>query len=304
LISLLVIPIASASLLRFVWKLTSQKVTKVVIIGFLALFSLGAASKMSSIADQFSRRVNDGGAIRNTSIVGVVVVFLAALALSGIVHGRARYILISTSAVTGSALVTVQLIAWARNDLTDAYGYYGQKLLYTANCVSWFLLVALLGLFLTYLSRPSGTASDQVENHKKYFWVKSLGVVFFFALLSLPVAFLSNAKSPAISIYNGWDSPSEKVVSRTLHNWSSGNQKYVFASYGTDSNDRMGNFWSPYFWEPNRWEWTYSGYGVDARSLCSVISGNEITLITDSQDLMRQMGGMCSVTLDQVTVEN
>jgi hypothetical protein len=66
----------------------------------------------------------------------------------------------------------------------------------------------------------------------------------------------------------------------------------------------MGNFWSPYFWEINRWTWTYSGYNVDARGLCLVIGGNEITLITDSQDLMRQMRGMCPASLDQVTVKN
>ena len=134
LISLLVIPIASVLLVQFVWKSISRKSTKVVIMGFLALFSLGAALQMSSIADQFSRRVNDGGAIRTTNIVGVVVVFLLALALSGVVHGRARYIFVSTSAVTGSALVTLQLIAWARSDTTDRYGYYGQKLMF---CYRW-----------------------------------------------------------------------------------------------------------------------------------------------------------------------
>jgi hypothetical protein len=38
--------------------------------------------------------------------------------------------------------------------------------------------------------------------------------------------------------------------------------------------------------------------------LCSVIGGNELTLITDSGDLMRQMRGMCSTSLNLVTVEN
>jgi hypothetical protein len=259
---------------------------------------------MSSIADQFSRRVNDGGAIRTTSIAGVVVVFLLALALSGVVHGPARHIFISTSAVTGSALVTLQLIAWARSDTTDTYGYYGQKLMYAANYVSWFFLIAMLGIFLSYLKMNPQSVSNSEPNGTKYFWHKTLGTASFVALITLSVVFLSTAKSPVVSIHRGWDSPSEEIVTRTLGNWKSGNEKYVFALYGTDSNDRIGNFWSPYFWEPNRWEWTYSGYSVDARSLCSVIGGNEITLITDSRDLMRQMRGMCSASLDQVTVEN
>jgi hypothetical protein len=304
LIALLVIPIASASLLRFVWKLTSQKATKVVIIGFLALFSLGAASRMSSIAVQFSRRVNDGGAIRTTSIAGVVVVFLLALAFSGVVHGRARHLFISTSAVTGSALVTLQLIARARSDTTDTYGYYGQKLMYAANYISWFLLIAMLGIFLSYLNKRPQSVLNSDPNGTKYFWYKTLGTVSFVALITLSVVFLSTAKSPVISIYRGWDSPSEEIVTRTFDNWKSGSEKYVFAFYATDSNDRMGNFWSPFFWEINRWEWTYSGYNVDAKSLCSVINGNEITLITSSQDLLRQMRGMCSPTLDKVTVKN
>jgi hypothetical protein len=304
LISLLVIPIASVLLVQFVWISTSRKSTKVVIIGFLALFSLGAALQMSSIADQFSRRVNDGGAIRTTSIVGVVVVFLLALALSGVVHGRARYIFISTSAVTGSALVTLQLIAWARSDTTDTYGYYGQKLMYTANFIAWILVIAMFGLFLSYLGEKLDASSNVDSHGKKYFWFKNLATASFGVLLTLPVVFLSTAKSPVVSIYRGWDSPSEEIVTRTFDNWKSGSEKYVFALYGTDSNDRLGNFWSPYFWEINRWNWTYSGYNVGARGLCAVINGNEITLITFSQDLLRQMRGMCSPIIDKVTVEN
>lgn len=304
LISLLVIPIASVLLVQFVWKSTSRKSTKVVIMGFLALFSLGAALQMSSIADQFSRRVNDGGAIRTTSIVGVVVVFLLALALSGVVHGRARYIFISTSAVTSSALVTLQLIAWARSDTTDRYGYYGQKLMYTSNYISWVLLIAMLGIFLAYLSEKPHNISYTDATVTRYFWFKTLGVCSFVALLTLSVVFLSTARSPVASIYRGWDSPTEEIVTRTLDSWKSGNGKYVFASYRTDSNDRIGNFWSPYFWEVNRWDWTYSDYNVEARSLCSVIGGNDVTLITASQDLLRQMRGMCPASLSKLKVEN
>jgi hypothetical protein len=259
---------------------------------------------MTSVADQFSRRVNDGGAIRPTSIVGTVSVFLIAVALTGFARGRTRYTLLCISAVMGSSLVTLQLIDWARNDTDNRYGYYGQKLMYTANFIAWILVIAMFGLFLSYLGEKFDTRSSVDSQDKKYFWFRNLATASFVVILTLPVVFLSNAESPALSILNGWDSPSEEIVARTLDNWNSGNEKYVFALYGTDSNDRMGNFWSPYFWEPNRWEWTYSGYSVDARSLCSVISGNEVTLITDSGDLMRQMRGMCSASLDQVTVEN
>jgi hypothetical protein len=176
--------------------------------------------------------------------------------------------------------------------------------MYAANYVSWFLLIAMLGIFLSYLNKKPQSVLNSEPNGTKYFWYKTLGTASFVVLITLSVVFLSTAKSPVVSIYRGWDSPSEEIVTRTLGNWKSGNERYVFALYGTDSNDRMGNFWSPYFWEPNRWEWTYSGYSVDARSLCSVIGGNELTLITDSGDLMRQMRGMCSTSLNLVTVEN
>jgi hypothetical protein len=176
--------------------------------------------------------------------------------------------------------------------------------MYTSNYISWVLLIAILGIFLAYLSEKPHNISNIDATVTRYFWVKTLGVCSFVALLTLSVMFLSIAKSPVASIYRGWDSPTEEIVTRTLDSWKSGNGKYVFASYRTDSNDRIGNFWSPYFWEPNRWEWTYSGYSVDARSLCLVIDGNQLTLITDSRDLMRQMRGMCSASLGQVTVEN
>jgi hypothetical protein len=304
LIVLMVIPIAGVLLMNIVWKSITRTSSRFVFVALILFTAIGIALKLTSIADQFSRRVNDGGAVKTTSIAGVVVVFLLALAFSGVVHGRARHILISTGAVTGSALVTLQLIAWARSDTTDTYGYYGQKLMYAANYVSWFLLIAMLGIFLSYLNKKPQSVLNSEPNGTKYFWYKTLGTASFVVLITLSVVFLSTAKSPVVSIYRGWDSPSEEIVTRTLGNWKSGNERYVFALYGTDSNDRMGNFWSPYFWEPNRWEWTYSGYSVDARSLCSVIGGNELTLITDSGDLMRQMRGMCSTSLNLVTVEN
>jgi hypothetical protein len=176
--------------------------------------------------------------------------------------------------------------------------------MYTTNFIAWILVIAMFGLFLSYLVEKFDTRSSVDSQGKKYFWFRNLAAASFVVMLTLPVVFLSNAKSPALSIHNGWDSPSEEIVVRTLNNWNSGNEKYVFAVYGTDSNDRMGNFWSPYFWEPNRWEWTYSGYSVDARSLCSITNGNGFTLITDSKDLLRQMRGMCSASFDQLTIEN
>jgi hypothetical protein len=303
-VALLVIPIVFCLVYGLLWKSIKHKVAKFVLIAVTLFFSFDTALKMTSVADQFSRRVNDGGAIRPTSIVGTVFVFIVAVALTGVARGRTRYTLLCISAVMGSSLVTLQLIDWARNDTDNRYGYYGQKLMYTANFIAWILVIAMFGLFLSYLGEKLNTRSNVNSHGKKYFLFRNIAAASFVVLLTLPVVFFANAKSPAISIFNGWDSPSEKVVARTLHNWDSGNEKYVFASYGTDSNDRMGNFWSPYFWEPNRWEWTYSGSNVDARSLCSVISGNELTLITDSRDLMRQMRGMCSASLNQVTVEN
>lgn len=303
-VSLLVIPIVLGLTYGLLWKSIKHKAAKFVLIAVTLLFSFCIALKITSVADQFSRRVNDGGAIRPTSIVGIVSVFLVAVALTGVASGRSRYTLLCISASMGSSLVTLQLIDWARNDTDNRYGYYGQKFMYTANFISWILVIAMFGLFLSYLGEKFDTRSSVDPQGKKYFWFRNLAAASFVVMLTLPVVFLSNAESPALSIHNGWDSPSEEIVARTLDNWNSGNEKYVFALYGTDSNDRMGNFWSPYFWELNRWEWTYSGYSVDARSLCSVISGNEVTLITDSGDLIRQMRGMCSTSFDLVTVEN
>jgi hypothetical protein len=303
-VALLVIPIVFCLTYSLLWNSIKHKATRFALMAVTLLFTFNITSKMTSVADQFSRRVNDGGAIRPTSMVGIVSVFLLAVAFTGVARGRTRYTLLCISAVMGSSLVTLHLIDWARNDTDNRYGYYGQKLMYTANFIAWILVIAMFGLFLSYLGEKLDTRSSVDSQGKKYFWFRNLATASFVVMLTLPVVFLSNAESPALSIYNGWDSPSEEIVARTLDNWNSGNEKYVFALYGTDSNDRMGNFWSPYFWEPNRWEWTYSGYSVEARSLCSVIGGNELTLITDSGDLMRQMRGMCSASLNQVTVEN
>ena len=304
LISLLAIPIVSVLLFWNLWRTSASKIIKSSLVGFVVLGSLVATLQLNSLADQFSRRVRDGGAIQPTGIIWVGILFLLTVASSGVVRGRARYTLLCAGAITGSSLITLQLVVWARNDRTDPYGYYGYKLMYAINYISWFLLVALLGVFLSYLTRTKEPLTKINSPQTRQFFGKTVTAIASAVILTMSVSYFSSAKSPAMSVHDGWDSPTELIVAKTLDNWKSGNESYIFSNYATDSNDRLGNFWSPYFWEVNRWNWTYVGYRVDAEGLCSVIDGNKVLIITASQDLVRQVRSVCPEAAIQMSLEN
>ena len=111
--------------------------------------------------------------------------------------------------------------------------------------------------------------------------------------LFLSISNRTQASSPVSLIKKGWDAPSTLVVQKTFDLWD-GNITYIFAGYFNEGNDRIANFWSPYFWEGNRWEWTYGGYSVSIEGLCGIIDINEVTIFTRTLGLKKNLDDVCA----------
>jgi hypothetical protein len=45
-------------------------------------------------------------------------------------------------------------------------------------------------------------------------------------------------------------------------------------------NDRLINFWHPYFWSGDAWNWAYTGNSEDPNAVCAFINSKDVLVIT------------------------
>ncbi len=303
LFALIVLPTSLVILGVFIWSHSKRIRSKVVWIFVVAAGILYLLIRRHGIIQRFKLRINDGGSIQSTGLTLTIAVLVLGCVILIVGKKELRLLSLKIVGITSSSLITLQIIAITRGDDPDSYGYYGTKIMYAANYVSWFLLVAMVTLLLTSLMRKISiktfTRTSRVLA-SSVMTTLTLATVGVFILATLHFA---KATSPVARILNGWDSPTETVVNNTLNLWNKGETNYIVAQYSSDSNDRIANFWSPYFWEANRWQWTYTGYMVDAAGLCDVIAGRKVLLVTSSGSLVRQLRGYCPVSIVEMSVK-
>lgn len=301
-VALVLIPTVIVVTIFFLWN-RAARLKERVALSTIGLISFGLVLlNSSSLSDRFVTRVKDGGTIRPTSVTFVTLVFVFAICAIRVSRGPFKYPVITLCGLAGSSLLVIQVINWSRGEEYSPYGYYGYKLMYGANFLMLFSLFAFIGVFLSYLNTENVKTSSFRMGSSSLI-LRSLAVVTAALLIVFGSFQFTSAESPASTIRKGWNAPSEQILTKTKAVWKTGVENYVFSEYGNDGNDRLANFWSPFFWEPNRWEWTYSGYDVSPLGLCRIIDGKKIILITASDDLPRKIRGLCPTSVAQMTVQ-
>jgi hypothetical protein len=300
LFAVIVTPIVFLILLWISWNLKSSKLWRVGWLLSITILFLFVITQNQGMYNDFKTRVTDGGAIESTSISFTVWVAIASVVLLA-VRNPLRFLAVKSIIISISILVALQLVIFARNGSEDPYGYYGYKLIYAANYVSWFialaLTVAIVSILCSYafLNRKSFIRKSGLVTASCITLGTLPGVIFF--SMNVPVA-----TSQAQTVLQGWSMPSQRVITNTLDLWKDNHLNYIVAGVYSDANDRLANFWSPYFWERNRWEWTYSGYQVDAAGLCQIIGDNSVLLLTSSESLVREMRVQCPSATSRMSI--
>jgi hypothetical protein len=271
----------------------------ILLLGAVALF---VANDWSTISEKFEIRVNEIASIQPTTIRFTLVVALIALLLISM-RTNLRHLSFKVIGLTGSSLLALQLIKGARDNNFDAYGYYGAKLIYASNFVSWFLIATLVSTLLF-------TLITKVEGRFTKGYVKVLTFLvpptLMIAVVGGSIAgtlHLTHAPSPREKILNNWDAPSAQTVGKVLDLWNEGELSFIFAQHSSEANDRIANFWSPYFWDVNMWQWIYAPFMIDAPRLCGPINGREVLLVTSSGTLVRQFRSFCPLLTASMRVK-
>jgi hypothetical protein len=296
------VPVATLCIAEVMWQKVPPQFRRPFYLIIFATIFLGMVTLVGVQSfDKFRIRVRDSGAIQPTEAWLVVAVFVIATVLCFFRFNNLRRLMVYTAGVTACSLITIQLIRWARYPDPDPDGYYGLKFMYAGNFAVWFLALAIIGS----LAALCQTKMMSAKIRKSRIMVAQFTV---FGVLSTMLIcagnYFARSESLVSSIKTGWNAPNEHIVESTLQLWSQGKEDYVFSSFENDSNDRLGNFWSPFFWEPNRWELTYNGYDVSPAGLCALIGERGLHIITLAPELPQLLRATCPTALNKVTFDS
>lgn len=287
----LVLPLLFVLWAQFLWQRFQSRIAHNLILSSFLATGFIAYVTYQPVYERLVLRVGISGEIWPTNENFTWYVFVTAAVLTLVSRGDFRRTLLSVTSIGASAVLGLRLIVLAKGQDPDVY--YLMKLMYATNFVSGILCIAIVSAIFNesaIWSRFQSARSPVMNASLVMRFVAILGLVggLFFSISNH-----TQASSPVSLIRKGWDTPSTLVAQKTFELWV-GSTPYIFAGYFTAENDRIANFWSPYFWEGSRWEWTYGGYSVSTEGLCSIIDINKVTVYTRTSSLKKNLDDVCA----------
>jgi hypothetical protein len=297
--ALIVIPLLCVLLIRFLWERNKSRISHVLItVGIFAII-FSSYWLYGPFYERLVIRVGVSGEIWPTDTKLTLLALSTSCILILISKGSFRRTVLITSTLGISAMLSLKFLDVARGNDPDMY--YIMKFRYATNFMSGIICIAIIAAIFneaTIWNRPNLTKTLFNKGSRV------LRVVVLFGLVGGLYVSISNrthAPSPIALIRSGWDAPSVSAAKKTFELWKEGTP-YIFSGYFNEENDRIANFWSPYFWEPNRWEWTYGGYSVSAQGLCTVIRTNDVNVYTKTVGLENQLNSSCPDALENTRI--
>ena len=296
---LVVIPLLFVLLATYLWRRFQTKTAHSVVLFSVLTGVIVGYLTYQPMYQRLVIRVGTSGEIWPTDADFTFYVFLVSGVLALISRGEFRRILIAVTSVSASAILTLKLLDFARGNDPDMY--YLMKFRYATNFVSGILCVAIIAAIFSETAIWNRRRVTKPLLRKGSPFLRVAVLLGLVGGLFILITSRTQASSPIARIKNGWDAPSASVAQKTFDLWKIGTP-YIYSGYFNEENDRLGNFWSPFFWEPNRWEWTYGGYSSSAQGLCNVIKTNEVNVYTKTFGLENQLNFMCPSALKSTKV--
>ena len=290
---LVVIPLVTMLLLRFFWRGYQSTNSHKLLLLLILVVELIAYFTYRPIYERLVLRVGTSGEIWPTDTKFTFLVSFVSGILILVSRGNFRRTVVASFTLGISALCSLELIDFARGSDPDLY--YLIKFRYATNFVSGIICIAIIAAIWNRLN----SSKSLLRMGSRV--LRSVVVLGLVGGLFASITNCTQAPSPVSLIRTGWDAPSVSVAKKTFELWTEGTP-YIFSGYFNEGNDRIANFWSPYFWEPNRWEWTYGGYSISAQGLCNVIRTNEVNVYTRTFGLESQIASICPSALKSAKV--
>ena len=259
----------------------------VACLGFLASLA------RPKVIEQMRPRLMLDGAITYLNDSMWLPIFVAG-ALMILARGKSRSIGIVVL-VGGACTYGFQYLARVlREDQGQAgYGYYGAKMGYIGLFI--ILLVAISGIASLFASNWQLRAAKNKKDGSLQHFLSAFAAV---GVLILASSISQNTLPKPHNFYQGgqgWTQPSSGGLKLALTYWD--NPRVLFARVTDPGNDRLINFWHPYFWSGDPWNWAYMGNSDDPIALCAFIGTNDVLILTSDPTYAQLLRQTCNASV-------
>lgn len=297
---LVVLPLCGLAT-QFLWRRYQSEVGHKLISLSIIAFALVGYFAYRPLYERLVVRVGASGEIWPTDTRFTLLVLLISCVLIPFSKGNLRRTVLTTAATGISSILSLRLLDIARGMDPDIY--YLMKFRYATNFISGILCIAIIAAVFNEPKIWNRAFGAKTFLNKNILMIRTAILIGLIGALSILIPTRTQAPSPLALMKNGWDAPSEIVTEKTFALWKE-NSPYIFAGYFDERNERIANFWSPYFWEVNRWEWTYNNYSVSAEGLCGIIGSQDVLVYTRISELKKQLYIKCSATSGHIKLRS
>ena len=249
---------------------------------------------LPQVKDQLKSRLLLDGSITYLTDSPWIPLGLAGLALS-LVRGKLRtvgFILF----VTGSCTAGFQIVA--RNLRESAgqvgYGYYGAKFAYIGLFILILTIIACAGALIyaaiNKYHRALPTKSLFEHTHR----IAAAGA--FIAISLAAGSYLLPESRGFFGKSDHWVAPTGYGLQLAISYWDE--PQVVFAKVADPGSDRLTNFWHPYFWNGDPWNWSYGAYSDDVEGICAFIEGKDVLVVTGDANYAEALRKTCQATVE------
>lgn len=249
---------------------------------------------LPQVKDQLKSRLLLDGSITYLTDSPWIPLGLAGLALS-LIRGKLRtvgFILF----VTGSCTAGFQIVA--RNLRESAgqlgYGYYGAKFAYIGLFILILTIIACMGALLCMAITESKfwTTERSIFDRSR----ELSAAIGLFVLATSIATFVLPESRGFFGKSDNWVAPTGYGLKLAVAYWD--DPQVVFAKVADPGSDRLTNFWHPYFWNGDAWNWSYGAYSDDVEGICAFVEGKEVLVVTGDPTFAEALRESCGADVE------
>lgn len=259
------------------------------------LLAVGLAIRaLPQVKDQLKSRLLLDGSITYLTDSPWIPLALIGLAIS-LIRGRLRtvgFILF----VTGTCTAGFQIVA--RNLRESAgqvgYGYYGAKFAYIGLFILILTIIACAGALIYAVIDKYHRAQPTKSLFEHIHRIAASGA--FIAISLAAGSYLLPESRGFFGKSDNWVAPTGYGLQLAVSHWDE--PQVVFAKVADPGSDRLTNFWHPYFWNGDPWNWSYSAYSDDVDGICTFIQDKDILVVTGDANFAEALRKSCKATVE------
>jgi hypothetical protein len=282
--------LAVLSVPPLVKKLRSHPVQITVAILLVAGLTVRA---LPQVKDQLKSRLLLDGSITYLSDSPWIPLALIGLAIS-LIRGRLRtvgFILFISGACTAGFQIVARNLRESAGQV--GYGYYGAKFAYIGLFILILTIIACIGALIYAVidkyHRAPPTKSLFEHTHR----ISAAGA--FVAISLAAGSFLLPESRGFFGKSDNWVAPTGYGLKLAVSYWD--DPQVVFARVADPGTDRLINFWHPYFWSGDPWNWSYGAYSDDIEGICAFVEGKEVLVVTGDPSFAEALRDSCGANV-------